>query len=220
MWAGLLSSFLVYLFSKKYERMTLQESFENIPDPRRAEGLRTTLPQMLCMVTLSAMAGYTGYRPVETFCKANQEALVSELGLKHGIPSHVTFRAVMMGLDSGLLASAFHGWSAGFGPIRKEAVSGDGKALCSTVSNVHSPGQDFQAVVSLFSQQKGLVYKLGEYRNAQKGKGETELVKVLISELKGAGVLVTLDALHTKKDFGVHTRIEKPLLGTSQAESA
>lgn len=209
--------FFFCIFISKKELMTLEESFANIPDPRRSEGLRTSLPQILCMVTLSAMAGYTGYRPVADFCKSNQHSLVSELGLKHGIPSHVTFRHVLMSLDSRLLADAFHSWSTAFKPTRGEAISGDGKALCSTLTDAHTSGQDFQAVVSLFSQQRGLVHKLGEYRNAQKGKGETELVKVLISELKGAGVLVTLDALHTKKDSGVHTRIEKPLLGTSQA---
>jgi hypothetical protein len=179
--------------------MTLEESFLGIPDIRRAEGLRTNLSQILCMVTLSAMAGYTGYRPVADFCKANEESLVSELSLKHGIPSHVTFRHVLMNLDSSLLIEAFHNWTSSFKPEAGEVLSGDGKALCSTVSDAHGSSQDYQAVVSLFSHEKGIVHKLGDYKNAEKGKGECGLVQALVAELKGAGVLISLDALHTKK---------------------
>ncbi len=143
--------------------------------------------------------GYTGYRPVADFCKANQETLVSELALRHGIPSHVTFRHVLMNLDSSLLIEAFHNWTSGFKPEEGEFLSGDGKVLCSTVSDAHGSSQDYQAVVSLFSHEKGIVHKLGDYRNAQKGKGECRLVEALVAELKTTGVLISLDALHTKK---------------------
>ncbi len=77
--------------------------------------------------------------------------------------------------------------------------SGDGKALCSTVSDAHGSSQNYQAVVSLFSHEKGIVHKLGDYRNAQEGKGKCRLVEALVSELKTTGVLISLDALHKKK---------------------
>lgn len=195
---------------------TLIEVFSSIPDPRRAEGKRTSLPQILCMVTISAMAGHTGYRPVADFCKSNAEVLCKELGLRHGVPSHVTFRQVLQQLDGEALSEAFNEWACA-DLEDGEAVSGDGKALRSTVSDKHGSSQDFQAVVSLFSQERGLVSCVGQYRNKEKGRGEVSVVKELIEGLKGKGLLISLDALHTKKDAGGHYRIGQPLPDTGEA---
>lgn len=179
---------------------SLLDCFSEIADPRRAEGLRTSLPQLLSMVTLSAMAGHTGYRPVATFCDANSDVLQEALCLKHGVPSHVTFREVLQRLPHDQLIAAFHKWTSDFEVPTDEPVSGDGKALASTVRDSQNSGQNFQAVVSLFSQQQGLVLGIEGYQNAEKGKGEGNALRNLLDNLKGRGLLITLDALHTQKN--------------------
>jgi len=179
---------------------SLMDCFSGIEDPRRAEGLRTSLPQLLSMVTLSAMAGHTGYRPVANFCQVNAEVLQEALSLKHDVPSHVTFREVLQRLPHGKLIAAFHQWTSGFAIPPNEPVSGDGKALASTVKDSHNSEQNYQAVVSLFSQHQGLVLSVGGYQNAAKGKGEAYTLRSLLAQLKGKGLLITLDALHAQKN--------------------
>lgn len=179
--------------------MSLPEAFSAIPDPRRSQGLRTSLEQLLTMAVLSYMAGCTGFRGIKRFCNANKELLTEELSLKHSIPSHVTFSTVLAKLESSSLIAAFHAWSAGLGLAVGEWVSADGKVLGSTVSDCHGNAQDFEATVSLFCQQSGLTQRIGNYKNKSKACGEQEVARLLINELKGMGVVLCLDALHTQK---------------------
>jgi len=179
--------------------MTLLEAFEGIKDPRRAEGRRTSLSQIFSMVVISNLCGYLGYRPVTNFCKAHEVVMIEELGLKHGVPSHVTFRDLLQRTDSNQLIKRFNAWAASYVPLEAgEWISGDGKALGSTVQNTFNNRQDFQAVVSMFCQERGLVHLIGQYRNAK--SSEIEVVQALLFHLKDAGAAIRLDALHTQKN--------------------
>lgn len=181
--------------------MNLSECFSQLEDPRRSVGLRTSLDQLLCMVTLGYLCGYGGYRPLARFCKTHAKSFISALSLRHGVPSHVTFRTVLQDLDEQALIDAFNSWAETYVELSpSDWVSGDGKTLNSTVSDCHGKSQDFQAVVSIFSQQSGLVYALEQYRNKSKEKAETDVVRFLIGKLTGMGLTLTLDALHTQKN--------------------
>lgn len=179
--------------------MTLIEAFSKVRDPRRSKGLRTRIDQIFSMVVISNLCGYIGYRPVANFCKANENLLSQELGLKHGVPSHVTFREVFLRTDSHELISCFNEWAKIYVPMIEGAwVSGDGKALGSTVEDMHGNKQDFQAVVSLFCHESGMVSLIGHYRNAK--KSEAYVLRSLLEHFRGAGVIIRLDALHTQKN--------------------
>lgn len=178
--------------------MSLFEIFENIQDPRRKEGLRTTLPQMFSMIIISNLCGHFGGRPIARFSKLYNDTFTKELGLKHGVPSHVIFSDILKRVDSSELISAFNKWSKDFVPLKKgDLVSGDGKALASTVSDQHGRSQNFQAVVSIFCHESGLVRAIGEYQNSK--QSETDIVRFLIGQLNGMGLTFYLDALHTQK---------------------
>jgi len=180
--------------------MSLTEHLSVLCDPRRKAGLRTSLPQILSMAVLGYLCGSTGYRPLQRFCELYADTFIEALSLRHGIPSHVTFRSVLQALDQEALIAAFNGWAKSV--IKLEAgdwVSSDGKTLNSTVSNCHQSSQDFEAVVSLFGQRSGLIYAVEHYRNKSKEKAETDVVRFLIDQLQGMGVTLTVDALHTQK---------------------
>ncbi len=180
--------------------MTLLEALSSVQDPRRSQGKRTDLEQIFCMVVISYLCGHKGYRGVNRFCKIHEHTFTEELSLRHGVPSHVTFRQVIMQTDDGQLIKAFNGWAEGYVPLEKESwVSGDGKVLGSTVVNANGKNQDFQAVVSLFCQESGLVRALEQYRNKAKEIGEGSVARFLIEQLRGMGVILSLDALHTQK---------------------
>lgn len=178
--------------------MSLSEAFSNLPDPRRSQGLRTDLESLLIMVVLSYLAGHTGYRGIKRFCEANSAILQEELSLRHGIPSHVTFHHVLSHLDDSALTGSFNTWSSQLG-IQDDWFSGDGKVLGSTVSDCHGSSQDFQATVSFFAQRTGITKRIGHYRNKDKQTGEQQVARLLIGELKGLGVVLCTDALHTQK---------------------
>ena len=181
--------------------MSLLDCFSSLSDSRRRVGLRTTLSQILGMVTLSYLCGKTGYRPVEKFCKAYSELMVKVFSLRHGVPSHVTFREVLMNLDQASLIEVFNSWAGDYVSLEPgDWVSGDGKTLNSTVSDCHGKNQNFQAVVSIFAQQSGLVYAIEEYKNKDKEQGEANVLRFLLERLEGMGLTLTLDALHTQKN--------------------
>ena len=151
------------------------------------------------MVVISNLCGYVGYRPVAMFSQALEELFVEALQLRHGVPSHVTFREVLQRTDHRQLIDCFNKWAGTYAPVEAgNWLSGDGKALGSTLENMHNSKQDFQVVVSFFSQQSGLVHLIDQFRNAE--KSEIEVVRNLLEHLQGAGALIRLDALHTKKN--------------------
>ena len=178
--------------------MTIQEALSEIRDPRRSVGMRVNLNQMLSMVVLANLCGYFGGRPIARFLQAQEAILKAELKLKHRVPSHVTFTDLLNRIDQQELITAFNKWASFYVPMSSgEMVSGDGKALGSTVTDQFDKSQDFQAIVSIFCQKSGLVRSLKDYRNAK--KSEVGIVQHLIKELKGQGITLFLDALHTQK---------------------
>ena len=180
--------------------MTLIEALSGVEDPRRSQGLRTDLEQIFYMAIISYLCGHKGYREISKFCKSEQGVFTEKLSLRHGVPSHVTFWQVLTGVDEVGVVKAFNLWSEDYVPLRKESwVSGDGKVLGSTVVNANGKGQDFQAVVSLFSHESGLVRSLKDYRNKTKETGEGSVARFLIEQLAGMGIIFSLDALHTQK---------------------
>lgn len=179
--------------------MTLIKALEGLTDPRRRQGQRNNLHQMLSMMVLSNLCGHFGGRPIANFVEIHENTFTEVLGLGHGVPSHVTFSDLLNRIDEQQLIQSFNSWTANYVALEQgELVSGDGKVLGSTVSDPHGRGQDFQAIVSLFCQKSGLVYSLEKYRNASK-ESEIDIVRFLVSRLKDMGVTLFLDALHTQK---------------------
>lgn len=178
--------------------MTLENCLLEIKDPRRSQGLRFTLTQLFSLIIISNLCGHLGGRPVARFINIHQSTFTKELDLKHKVPSHVTISNFIDRVDHQEMIQAFNKWTSDYVPVKKgEPVSGDGKALGSTVTNQSNGNQDFQAIVSLFCQESGLVYALDEYRN--KKESEINVVRFLVQKLEGMGLNIFLDALHCQK---------------------
>ena len=181
--------------------MSLEECFATLKDPRRSQGLRTSLDQLLIMTVVSYLCGQFGYRGVARFCQINEELFTEELELRHGVPSHVTFAEVLNRVDEPSLILAFNTWAGQTANLDLgDSLSVDGKTLGSTVKNTQDSRQDFEAVVSLFCHQTGLVNAVEHYRLRSKQEGEACLARRLMSELKNKGLVFTMDALHTQKN--------------------
>jgi hypothetical protein len=185
--------------------MTLLDHLATVPDPRRGQGRRYPLPQLLAMTVMAMMSGHYGYRPTERFIHDNADDLRDLLAWpREALPSNVTLRAVLQAVDFDALSAAFRAWAAERLP-EGELLAVDAKAVRSTFTGHDEAEQDFVALVSAYGVRSGLVASATAYRNGE--TSEVAAAQDLIADLAAAldlrGVTVTLDALHaTKKRSG------------------
>ena len=180
--------------------MTLIESLRHIPDFRRKQGRRYPLIAVLLITIMSIMSGRCRYREIAAFAKANQKELLKffRMTKRKRLPSHVTFREVLKGVDFDEVLSAFNQWAEQYVTLEPdEWLAMDGKALASTVSDQDSAYQNFVSLVSIFSHKRGQVLKAAKLEN--KKQSEIPTIRALIEALDLQGVVFTLDAQHCQK---------------------
>jgi len=179
--------------------MNLIECLSEIKDFRRQAGLRYELTSMLLITIMSIISGKTAYREIAAFTRANKKLFKRFFKSKtKKLPSHVTFREVIKGIDFEEVLVPFHKWSQEYVTIdADEFLAVDGKVLGSTVSDYSTSYQNFVSLVSIFSHKRGQVIKVSKLEN--KKESEIPTVKELIKILGLKNVTFTLDALHCQK---------------------
>jgi hypothetical protein len=179
--------------------MTLIESLCQVPDFRRKQGRRYPLLVVLLITIMSIMSGRCRYREIAAFAKANQQELLRFFRLKRRrLPSHVTIRAVLKGVDFEEVLTAFNQWAEQSVTLAPdEWLAMDGKALASTVADYDSAYQNFVSLVSVFSHKRGHVVKAAKLENQK--RSEIPTVRALIEALELQDVVFSLDALHCQK---------------------
>ena len=176
------------------------ELFGDLPDPRRSQGIRHQLDDILIIAVMAILSGHNGIRGFTRFAKSNETELTQILRLKHGIPRYNSFLSVFNAIDQTILAQRFTKWVKMYLPeFEDEHIALDGKSIRATVQNQNSSTQDFVAVVNAFGHQSGVVYGMQAYRNGKSGEGDA--LRALITRLGMKEVTFTMDALHTKKNF-------------------
>jgi len=171
---------------------------KEVPDPRGAQGSRDDLWQILLIIIMGIMSGYKDYRPLERFVERYRRTLIKLLALKHGtVPSYSTLRRMMIDVDYAALNSAFNNWAQEQPRPRGAAIAGDGKSLRNTVSNGDNNKQNFISMVSLFSQEQGVVVATAIMEN--KKESEICVIQQLLSQLNLENHVFTMDALHCQK---------------------
>jgi DDE_Tnp_1-associated len=194
---------------------SLQTYFQKIPDARRKQGQRYALDAMLMITVLAMMSGRFKYREIERFAKNNKELLCALLGLKHGVPSNVSIRQVLRTLNWSSLQEQFNAWIAKRLPelpgseensssvesneaFFHRILSFDGKALRATVQEYSTEHQNFVCFLHGFLAQSGLIAVIQEYQNGH--TSEEHILQNVLSALHFKGYIITIDALHTKKN--------------------
>jgi predicted transposase YbfD/YdcC len=182
------------------------EYLKEVPDPRGAQGSRDDLWQILLIIIMGIMSGHKGYRGLDRFVERHRRTLIKILALKQGTaPSYSTMRRMMIDVDYAKLISAFNSWAQEQPMSRGAAIAGDGKSLRNTVSNADNNKQNFISMVSLFSQQQGVVVSTAIMEN--KKESEICVIQQLLTQLNLENYVFTMDALHCQKKT-VETIIE------------
>jgi hypothetical protein len=180
---------------------SLLETLQQVPDFRKAHGRTHPLWILLLLIVMGILAGYRGYRPLHTFAEEHQHALCELLALERlKVPSHSTFRRVMMGIDFQALCESLEGWMLSERQSQgadNQIVAIDGKRIRQGLTD-ESGKERFVGLVSLFAVETGITLKL-EGLTAQ-DNSEIKVVQTLLDTLQVQGLLITMDALHTQKN--------------------
>jgi len=176
------------------------DSFVNsLTDPRRGQGQRHSLENILTIVIMAILSGHNGLRGFARFASSNEQELIQTLKLKHGVPCYYTFHSVLSSLNEQIMAQKFIAWMQTYPHLlTDEFVSLDGKVVASTVNGGNTSSQNFVSVVSAFGQQTGLVYGSQTFENGK--SGENRALCELVENLGLKAKTFTMDALHTQKN--------------------
>lgn len=184
------------------EKRNLICYLQEIPEFRRRAGLRHPLSSVLLIVIMAKMSGCHSFRSMGDFVERHRVALAAYFQPKNDrLPSFLTIRKVLQGLDFRLLFDAFHQWAAQY--IDPESlIHIDGKSIRSTVSNYDNAQPDFTALVSAYCSQSGQVIAAQAYQNAT--ESEVNVGQNLLKQLNMSGQTYSFDALHCKKNASIN----------------
>lgn len=190
----------IAFFDKKMAKMqySIAGFIHSLTDPRRGQGQRHSLENILTIVIMAILSVYNGLRGFARFASSNEQELIQVLKLKHGVPCYYTFHSVLSSLTEQMMAQKFMAWMQTYPDLlTDEFVSLDGKVVASTVNGGNTSSQNFVSVVSAFGQQTGLVYGSQTFENGK--SGENRALFELVENLGLKGKTFTMDALHAQK---------------------
>lgn len=177
----------------------LFEFFDSLNDPRRGQGQRHELRNILTIVIMAILTGEQGFRGFRRFAESNEKELNAVLDMKHGIPRYNTIRSFLVSIDEEVLVKEFIRWTQNYLPdiAIDEFIALDGKAIKATTQGGNTSKQNFVSVVNAFGHQSGVVYGMQPFENGK--SGEAQALRDLVNKLGIKDVVFTLDALHTQK---------------------
>lgn len=190
---------------------SLYEVLQELPDPRRAQGKRYSLAVIVCLLVLAKLAGQTTLSAATEWIRHRAGYLAQRFELRRErMPCQMTYCNVLAQVDGKhldeILAAFFVRWEAqsrcGDEPSRLYTPHGqadhahlaiDGKTLRATTSQEHSVHQ-----LSCYEVATGIVHW---HCNVGAKENEISALKPLLTASCVKGRILTLDAMHTQRDF-------------------
>lgn len=116
---------------------TLPEFFADIPDPRRKQGRRHSLPCILAISAGAVLCGMEGYKAISGWAddlgqKARERFKCRKRNGYYSVPSRTTFRETLINVDPDELDRALQGWNTQFAE-EDEGLAIDGKTMRSAI---------------------------------------------------------------------------------------
>jgi predicted transposase YbfD/YdcC len=173
----------------------LIDAFSQIDDPRCDYKVEHNLLEILIMAICGVIACAESWEDIAQYAKSKEVWLRSFLTLKHGIPSHDTFRRVFMLVDPDQFEQCFRQWIGQWlGTNKIGHVAIDGKTVRHSFDRKreHSPLH----LVSAWASEQRLV--VGQVAVDSKSN-EITAIPALLAGLALSGGLVTIDAAGCQK---------------------
>jgi predicted transposase YbfD/YdcC len=209
--------------------LSLVEAFAQIPDPRKARGIRHGVLAIVLLGACAVLTGARSFAAIGEYAHDTGRAILERLGVGVVVPHASTIRRVLQDLDPGAVEAAMRAWAlaqlaarpAPSGvPVReqRQVLALDGK----TVRGAHIPtntdtntdtSTDTSADVGAAAgaggggyRQPHLVSVLDQASGVVLGQVQVEAkgseiaaFTTLLNELDLTDVLVTADAVHTNR---------------------
>ncbi|MBT2292440.1 ISAs1 family transposase [Paenibacillus albidus] len=176
---------------------SLLDMFKEMPEPRKGNGIRHKLEDVLVIAVLALLSDCRTYVDMEIFAKVREEWLRTFLELPGGPPSHDTFGDILCALDPAMLHLAFQEWTD---TVRQklsgEVIAIDGKTIRRSKDTAN--GKRPLHVVSAWANENQLV--LGQLAVEEKSN-EITAIPELLNLLYIKGCIVTIDAMGTQKEI-------------------
>lgn len=177
----------------------LISQFTQIEDPRDPCKVEHRLLDILVIAVCAVIAQAESFEDIALYGRCKQAWLGQFLDLPNGIPSHDTFRRVLMLIDPGRFEHCFQAWVRSVFRQDDEAVPRqiaiDGKSVRRSFDRQR--GRSPLHLVSAYATERGLV--LAQCATEAK-RGELTVLPDLLDGLDLRGCLVSLDALACRAD--------------------
>ena len=116
---------------------TLPDFFNDIPDPRRAEGRRHRLCVVLAIAAGACLCGMRGYKAIAAWAKDLKPNARERFGCRresktYVVPSESIIRDVLVRVDPVKLDAALQQWNAAFAK-KDQSLAIDGKTMCNAI---------------------------------------------------------------------------------------
>ena len=174
---------------------SLGEHFVNLEDPRRDQGKRHKLLDIIAMTVCAVIGGAEGWCDVELFVKCKYEWFKGFLDLPNGVPSPDTFGRVFARIDPEQFQACFMDWVRSVSRLTQgQVIALDGKTL--RRSHNRNSGKAAIHLVSAWATENSLV--LGQTKVDAKSN-EITAIPELLTLLDVSGCIVTIDAMGCQK---------------------
>ena len=173
---------------------SIRRHFGNLPDPRRAQGRRHALTDMIVIAVTAVICAADSWSDVRDFGRAKLKWFKTFLELPHGIPSQDTFERVFARLDPEAFERCFLEWTRALSASSGgQLVAIDGKRLRRSFAHAWEQSTATH-LVSAF-----VVANATVFAQLAVDSKENEIVAIpkLLQLLDLQGATVTIDAAAT-----------------------
>lgn len=178
----------------------LLAALADVADPRRAQGKRYPLAQLLLFTVLALLSGAKSYRGVITFLQQRREHLNCHFRVNlERAPAVNTLRTVLQSLPAEALEDAFRRHAKALMPAgepgEKPVIALDGKTLRGSFD--HLSDRKAAQTLTAFASAAAIVLAHTEIEDKS---NEIPAAQQMIRDLGLSGVVFTADAMHCQKN--------------------
>ena len=174
---------------------SLGEHSGNMEDPRRDQGKRHQLLDIIAMTIRAVIGGAEGWSDVELFVQCKYEWFQRFLDLPNGVPCPDTFARVFARIDPEQFRDCFMDWVSSVNRLTQgQVIAVDGKTL--RRSHDRNSGKEVIHMVSAWASENSLV--LGQTKVEAKSI-EITAIPELLNLLDMSGCIATIDAMGCQK---------------------
>ena len=121
------------------QMLSLHAFFKGVDDPRRAQGKKHSLPNVLSLAAAAVLCGMRGYKDISLWVNSLGQKARSRFRCRkrngyYEVPSLAVIRRALISIDPEQLDQALNAWNAQYGRV-DESLAIDGKTMCNAIDD-------------------------------------------------------------------------------------